>query len=57
MRKLLKRFENLMVAVTFAEASEYDEAKRLVGSSGEEDEACDAVQTAGGKVLLKRAGE
>lgn len=57
MRKLLKQFENLMVAVTFAEAAEYDEAKRIAGSSDEQGEVCDAMQTASGKVLLKGAGE
>lgn len=29
MQKLIKAFENMMVAITFAEAGEYDEAKRL----------------------------
>jgi hypothetical protein len=29
MQKLIKAFENMMVAITFAEAGEYDEAQRL----------------------------
>jgi len=29
MKKLMKKLEDLMVAVTFAEAGEYDEASRL----------------------------
>jgi hypothetical protein len=29
MQKLIKAFENMMVAVTFAEAGEYDEARML----------------------------
>jgi hypothetical protein len=29
MQKLIKAFENLMVAITFAEAGEYDEAQKL----------------------------
>jgi hypothetical protein len=31
MKKLLKKLEDIMVAVTFAEAGEYDEASRLSG--------------------------
>ena len=29
MQKLIKALENMMVAITFAEAGEYDEAKKL----------------------------
>ncbi len=33
MKKLVKRIEELMVAVTFAEAGEYDEAKTMNGAT------------------------
>jgi hypothetical protein len=31
MKKLMKTLEDIMVAITFAEAGEYDEASRLSG--------------------------
>ena len=31
MKKLMKKLEDIMVAVTFAEAGEYDEARRQEG--------------------------
>ena len=37
MQKLIKAFENIMVAVTFAEAGEYDETRRLSGQAHEEE--------------------
>lgn len=33
MKKLIKKLEDLMVAVTFAEAGEYDEASRQSGNA------------------------
>jgi len=38
MQKLIKAFENIMVAVTFAEAGEYDEARKLSGQEKESEE-------------------
>jgi hypothetical protein len=38
MLKLTKIFEDLMVAVTFAEAGEFDEANRIAGNEIHEDE-------------------
>jgi hypothetical protein len=37
MQKLIKAFENMMVAITFAEAGEYDEAKRLSNQDQKEE--------------------
>lgn len=36
MKRLLKKFEDIMVAVTFAEAGEYDEAKKVLNEGIEE---------------------
>jgi hypothetical protein len=38
MQKLVKSIENLMVAITFAESGEYDEARKIAGQ-GHENEA------------------
>ena len=45
MQKLIKAFENMMVAVTFAEAGEYDEARKLSGQAHEEESATIPVTT------------
>ncbi len=37
MKRLIKKLEDLMVAVTFAEAGEYDEASRQSNSSQSQD--------------------
>jgi len=36
MKRLLTKFEDIMVAVTFAEAGEYDEAKNILSESEDE---------------------
>jgi hypothetical protein len=38
MKKLLQKFEDIMVAVTFAEAGEYEMAKKLSGGVVKEEE-------------------
>ncbi len=38
MEKLIKMFEDVMVAVTFAEAGEFDEANRIAGNEIQQDE-------------------
>ena len=38
MLKLMKIFEDVMVAVTFAEAGEFDEANRIAGNEIPQDE-------------------
>jgi hypothetical protein len=37
MKKLMKKLEDIMVAVTFAEAGEYDEARRQEGGTENEE--------------------
>jgi hypothetical protein len=38
MEKLMKMFEDMMVAVTFAEAGEFDEANRIAGNELHQEE-------------------
>jgi hypothetical protein len=38
MEKLVKLFEDVMVAVTFAEAGEFDEANKIAGNTIEHDQ-------------------
>jgi len=46
MEKLKKMFEDVMVAVTFAEAGEFDEANRIAGNSGYQEEKISAATAA-----------
>lgn len=41
MKKLIKKFEDIMVAITFAEAGEYEAAKALAASEAPEEEIDD----------------
>lgn len=47
MEKLMKMFEDVMVAITFAEAGEFDEANRLSGNKMEQDEKAAVLSNAG----------
>jgi hypothetical protein len=38
MEKLMKMIEDVMVAVTFAEAGEFDEANTIAGNEAQQDE-------------------
>ncbi len=38
MEKLMKKIENIMVAITFAEAGEFDEANRIAGNDMTQEE-------------------
>ena len=48
MQKLIKAFENMMVAITFAEAGEYDEAQRL-STQDQNEEAPSEASSLGAK--------
>ncbi len=56
MRKLMKKLEDLMVAITFAEASEYDEAQRLAGGRSDQQEAPEPVHGGKNQAVLDRGG-
>ncbi len=45
MKKLIKKLEDLMVAVTFAESGEYDEAIRKAGDQAEVTPSLNAFNT------------
>jgi hypothetical protein len=47
MQKLFKSIENLMVAITFAESGEYDEARKMTG----QEQADEAVNLSAGSDL------
>lgn len=44
MKKLLQKFEDIMVAVTFAEAGEYDVARKMSAEVVNEDEGLAAQE-------------
>ncbi len=57
MKKLIKKLEDLMVAVTFAEAGEYDEANKQSGNTaGTEEELQQSVEGIK-KTALENAGK
>lgn len=45
MKRLMKKFEDIMIAVTFAEAGEYDTAKELVKDIDRIEEVTDQRET------------
>jgi hypothetical protein len=54
MKKLIAKLEDIMVAVTFAEAGEYDEAKKISGTAESERPAHDAPL---GGTVMENAGK
>ena len=50
MQKLFKSIENLMVAITFAESGEYDEARKVAGQELEDEAAGHADMKPAAKV-------
>jgi hypothetical protein len=53
MNKLIAKLEDIMVAVTFAESGEYDEATRISGTAVRSREAQEHL----GKTVLESAGK
>jgi hypothetical protein len=49
MEKLMKMVEDIMVAITFAEAGEFDEANRIVGNESIQDEKVSTTAPALGR--------
>ena len=49
MEKLMKMFEDVMVAVTFAEAGEFDEASRIAGNETSQQDEKITVQAVAGR--------
>jgi hypothetical protein len=47
MEKLIKMIEDVMVAITFAEAGEFDEANRIAGNEVPQDEKSATLVQAG----------
>lgn len=50
MQKLIKAFEDMLVAITFAEAGEYDEARKIAGQELE-------IEAAEKQQVVKAAGK
>lgn len=57
MKKLIKKLEDIMVAVTFAEAGEFDEANRLAGVATTGGEETGAVPEGLKRTALESAGK
>jgi len=56
MKRLLKKFEDTMVAITFAEAGEFDEANRALDAIQDKDQEREtqSLQDIQDKVTVKR---
>ena len=57
MKKLIKKLEDLMVAVTFAEAGEYDEANKQAGNTQNSQEESQQPAEGVKKTALENAGK
>ncbi len=57
MKKLIKKLEDLMVAVTFAEAGEYDEANKQAGNTQNSQEELQQPAEGVKKTALENAGK